>query len=48
MLYADTYMTKAEFWQMFDNSLYEWLRVKYDCKGAFPDVYEKVNRNARY
>lgn len=48
MLYADTYMSRAEFWQMFDNSLYEWLRVKYDCKTAFPDVYDKVNRAARW
>uniref|UniRef100_A0A914UU02 Delta(24)-sterol reductase n=1 Tax=Plectus sambesii TaxID=2011161 RepID=A0A914UU02_9BILA len=47
MLYADTYMTRAEFWEMFDSSLYEWLRVKYGCKDAFPDVYDKVSKAAR-
>uniref|UniRef100_A0A914CYZ3 Delta(24)-sterol reductase n=1 Tax=Acrobeloides nanus TaxID=290746 RepID=A0A914CYZ3_9BILA len=47
LLYADTYMTPAEFWEMFDSSLYDWLRVKYDCKEAFPNVYEKVCRAAR-
>lgn len=47
MLYADTYMTSAEFWEMFDSTLYDWLRVQYDCKTAFPDVYQKVCREAR-
>ncbi|CAJ0955925.1 unnamed protein product, partial [Mesorhabditis belari] len=48
MLYADTYMSRAEFWEMFDSSLYEWLRVKFGCKEAFPDVYDKVCKEARY
>lgn len=48
MLYADSYMTPAEFWEMFDSTLYDWIRVKYDCKEAFPSVYEKVCRSARY
>uniref|UniRef100_A0A1I7WBK8 Autophagy-related protein 9 n=1 Tax=Heterorhabditis bacteriophora TaxID=37862 RepID=A0A1I7WBK8_HETBA len=48
MMYADTYMSRSEFWQMFDSSLYEWLRVKYNCKEAFPDVYDKVCKAARY
>uniref|UniRef100_A0A1I8A8N4 Delta(24)-sterol reductase n=1 Tax=Steinernema glaseri TaxID=37863 RepID=A0A1I8A8N4_9BILA len=47
MLYADTYMTRSEFYEMFDSTLYDWLRVKYGCKDAFPDVYEKVCRAAR-
>lgn len=47
MLYADTYMDRSEFWEMFDSSLYEWLRVKYGCRDAFPDVYEKTYRAAR-
>lgn len=37
-------MTPNEFWEMFDSSLYDWLRVQYDCKDAFPDVYQKVSR----
>ncbi len=47
MLYADCYMKRDEFWEMFDSSLYDWLRVKYGCKDAFPDVFEKVCREAR-
>ncbi|KAI6179109.1 FAD-binding PCMH-type domain-containing protein [Aphelenchoides besseyi] len=47
MLYADTYMNAAEFWTMFDSTLYDWLRIQYDCKTAFPDVFEKVCREAR-
>ncbi|KAF8364007.1 hypothetical protein PRIPAC_90930, partial [Pristionchus pacificus] len=48
MLYADTYMTREEFYQMFDSSLYEWLRVKLNAKDAFPDVYDKVKKEARF
>ncbi|KAI1692466.1 FAD binding domain-containing protein [Ditylenchus destructor] len=47
LLYADCYQTREEFWEMFDSSLYDWLRAKYDCKTAFPSVYEKVCRFAR-
>ncbi|CAD5210566.1 unnamed protein product [Bursaphelenchus okinawaensis] len=47
LLYADTYMTTAEFWEMFDNTLYDWLRVTYDCLDAFPNVYQKVCKEAR-
>ncbi|VDM73137.1 unnamed protein product [Strongylus vulgaris] len=42
MLHGGTQMSRSEFWQMFDSSLYEWLRVKYNCKDAFLDVYDKV------
>lgn len=48
MLYADTYMTREEFWEMFDSSLYQWLRIKHNAISAFPDVYDKVCREARY
>jgi delta24-sterol reductase len=47
MLYADTYMTKEEFRQMFDHSLYDKTRIKLECKNAFPEVYDKVSRHAR-
>lgn len=47
MLYADTYRTEAEFRQMFDHSLYDKMRNKYDCKSAFPEVFGKVNKNVR-
>ncbi|GAU92811.1 hypothetical protein RvY_04844 [Ramazzottius varieornatus] len=48
MLYADSYMTKEEFREMFDHSLYDTMRLKLDCSKAFPDVYEKTCRTARF
>ena len=47
MLYADSYLTEDEFEAMFDHTLYNEMREKYDCKKAFPRVYDKVNRKAR-
>ncbi|XP_055327201.1 delta(24)-sterol reductase-like [Paramacrobiotus metropolitanus] len=47
MLYADNYMTREEFRQMFDHTLYDEMRARLKCDGAFPDVYEKTNRSAR-
>lgn len=47
MLYADTYMTRSEFREMFDHELYDKMRKKYDCCDAFPEVYDKVCRSAR-
>lgn len=48
MLYADTYMSREEFRAMFDHKLYDNLREKLDCKLAFPEVYDKVKKSARY
>lgn len=47
MLYADSYLTREEFRQMFDHSLYDVVRKQLKCDGAFPEVYDKVNRTAR-
>ena len=47
MLYADTHMTKEEFREMFDHSLYDKLRAKLNCKQAFPEVYDKISRAVR-
>jgi len=47
MLYADSYLTREEFRQMFDHSLYDVMRQQLACDGAFPEVYDKVNRSAR-
>jgi len=47
MLYADSYLTFEEFRQMFDHSLYDAMRKQFACDGAFPEVYDKVNRSAR-
>ena len=40
-------MSKEEFRQMFDHSLYEKTREQFKAAGAFPDVYDKVNKKAR-
>lgn len=47
MMYADSYMTKKEFREMFDHTLYDEMREKYNCHKAFPDIYDKVNKKAR-
>ncbi len=47
MLYADSYLTREEFRQMFDHSLYDRMRKELDCEKAFPEVYDKVNKTAR-
>jgi delta24-sterol reductase len=43
-LYAVTEQTRSEFWQMFDRTLYDVVREKYQAAGAFMDVYDKVKR----
>ncbi|XP_077290094.1 delta(24)-sterol reductase-like isoform X2 [Arctopsyche grandis] len=47
MLYADTYTTREEFRKMFDHKLYDSMRIKLQCENAFPELYDKVNKNAR-
>ncbi|XP_067008969.2 delta(24)-sterol reductase [Anabrus simplex] len=47
MLYADSFRSREEFRNMFDHTLYDKLRNKYDCKEAFPDVYDKASKSAR-
>ena len=47
MMYADSYMTKTEFRQMFDHTLYDKMRLKFNCDGCFPEVYDKVNKSSR-
>lgn len=41
-LYADIFMTEEEFNQMFDLTLYNSVREKYHCDGAFPKLYDKI------
>lgn len=41
-LYADIFMSREEFEEMFDLTLYEKVRQKYHAEGAFPHLYEKV------
>ena len=47
MLYADSYLTREEFRDMFDHTLYDDMRDRLGCEKAFPEIYDKVNRNAR-
>ncbi|CAH2006232.1 unnamed protein product [Acanthoscelides obtectus] len=47
MLYADTYMSREEFRAMFDHTLYDKLRFNMKCHQAFPEVYDKVSKQAR-
>lgn len=35
-------MTREEFEEMFDLTLYEKVRKKYSAEGAFPHLYDKV------
>jgi delta24-sterol reductase len=42
LLYADCFMSRAEFEQMFDHTLYRECRRKYHAEGAFPEVYDKI------
>lgn len=48
MLYADTYMNRAEFRKMFDHTCYDQMRKKLMCETAFPEIFDKVNRHVRY
>lgn len=41
-LYADIFMLRKEFEQMFDLTLYEKVRKKYHAEGGFPHLYDKV------
>lgn len=46
-LYADSYHTRGEFRDMFDHTLLDKMRAKYNCLDAFPEPYDKVCKNAR-
>ena len=47
-LYAETLMTKEEFMEMFDGSLYLKVRKSLPlCEEAFPEVYDKVSKLGR-
>ncbi|KAL1022502.1 hypothetical protein UPYG_G00028550 [Umbra pygmaea] len=48
MLYADVYMERSEFWEMFDGTLYHRLRKELGCQDAFPEVYDKICKAARH
>lgn len=42
MLYAYNYYTLTQFWQIYNKSLYEELRTKYEAAPRLPSIEEKV------
>jgi hypothetical protein len=42
MLYADSYLNKDEFYEMFDHGHYGKMKRKFDADGAFPEVFDKT------
>lgn len=47
MLYADCFQTRDEFHDMFNHDLYSAVRKKYQQEKYLPEVYDKINKNAR-
>lgn len=47
MLYADTYMTRSEFREMYHHNGYDQLRKELGCQTVFPEVFDKVSKKAR-
>ena len=41
-MYADLFMSREEFEEMFDITLYEKVRKKYHAHNAFPHLFDKV------
>eukprot|EP01052_Picozoa_sp_SAG31_P007571 SAG31_NODE_362_length_16904_cov_7.893218_8_plen_380_part_00 len=48
MLYADSYHSREEFRKMFNHTIYDKLRRRFECDKAFPEVYDKVCKAARH
>merc|ERR1711871_886072 len=46
MLYADSFLTREEFYEMFDHRHYQSMKQKFDPSGAFPEVFQKVCKAA--
>ena len=46
-LYADCFMSRDEFREMFDHTDYDMLRTRYGAVDAFPEIYDKISRAAR-
>ena len=46
-LYADSLLSREDFYKMFDHSLYYKVREKYGVGASFPEIYDKVSLSAR-
>lgn len=47
-LYAHTYYSRREFWDIYDKNVYDKIRSKYSADVIFPDIYSKVAVRERY
>jgi len=48
VLYAHSYYSYKQFWNIYDNKWYVNLRNKYFADLVFPDIYEKTKVTERY
>ena len=46
-LYANTYYSESDFWNIYDRKWYEALRAKYHA-AFLPSVYDKVHTNVQF
>jgi len=42
MLYAQSFYTRDEFWQLFDREAYDKVRARYGGEAVFPDIATKL------
>lgn len=42
LLYADVFISRQEFEKMFNLTLYERMRIKFNANHAFPHVWDKI------
>lgn len=45
-LYSESYYTKKEFWEIYDQKTYKKLKGQYDPTGQFKELYEKTVQHA--
>jgi hypothetical protein len=43
-MYADSFLSRAEFREMFDHTHYDNMKKRYDPNGAFPEIFDKTCR----
>lgn len=48
VLYAHSYYTKQEFWDIYDKRWYDKVRYKYSANDVFPNIYSKVIVKRKY
>lgn len=48
VLYAHTYYSRNQFWNIYDHKWYVGLRNKYFADSVFPDIYEKTKVIGEY